>query len=604
MFATWTHFADHMAPIWFALPESERGVFLVDHVDLAEYVASLGIAPVTHDWPKGDRPLFVAAFGDQKHAQKLGRTRIARMEHGIGQSFLDSRSGSYAGGVGADGVGLFLCPNEYSADKWRQFYPRARVEVVGCPKLASLPAREPSDVPPPVAALSFHWPGGNRRTKELMETSGCFYEYRDQLVSLHRRYSLIGHGHPRAQTTLVRYYRRLGIPFVDSFADVCRQADVYVCDTNCVVPETPILCADLRWRPAGALNPGDLVIGCDEERTRQGVLRNGLLVQREDRRFHTSVVEANELKVMPCVTVQTTDGDLTVSAHHPYLVRRTIPHVYEWPRNGWTYNRSHERWDWVKATDLRVGDEVAFVGDPWSDATDRDAGWLAGMLDGEGNLNQQRVSVAQNPGAVLNELMRQLSERAIPFCDQRTGRRCRKLTLGGRFFGRLRVLGQLRPVRLLQEAERQQIWEGVNVSAAVRRATVTGIGDAGDREVAALQTSTRTFVAGGFMAHNSTIYEWASTGRPVVVVNSKDYRRELKHGLRFDWGPVTNVGVQCDRPADIIDAIAEALQDAPERRRAREQALDIVYAYRDGSAAQRAADALLDWASESVRVAA
>jgi hypothetical protein len=79
----------------------------------------------------------------------------------------------------------------------------------------------------------------------------------------------------------------------------------------------------------------------------------------------------------------------------------------------------------------------------------------------------------------------------------------------------------------------------------------------------------------------------------VVVLNRPDYRRHVNHGLRF-WD-AADVGVQVDRPADLSDAVADALRDDPSRQAAREAALGLVYAYRQG-AAKRAADAIMDWA--------
>jgi hypothetical protein len=35
------------------------------------------------------------------------------------------------------------------------------------------------------------------------------------------------------------------------------------CD-NCLVPDTPILYADMTWRPIGDAQPGDVIIGFDE----------------------------------------------------------------------------------------------------------------------------------------------------------------------------------------------------------------------------------------------------------------------------------------------------------------------------------------------------
>jgi hypothetical protein len=94
--------------------------------------------------------------------------------------------------------------------------------------------------------------------------------------------------------------------------------------------------------------------------------------------------------------------------------------------------------------------------------------------------------------------------------------------------------------------------------------------------------------------NTSVGFAFAATGRPVVVMNSPRYDRRVTHGLRF-W-EAASVGVNCDDPRKLGDCIEEALADPPERRAAREAALDLVYAYRSG-AGQRAADVLMDWAA-------
>lgn len=96
--------------------------------------------------------------------------------------------------------------------------------------------------------------------------------------------------------------------------------------------------------------------------------------------------------------------------------------------------------------------------------------------------------------------------------------------------------------------------------------------------------------------NSSSLYEFAATGRPVVVLNGSGYRRDVDHGLRF-W-EASKVGVNCDDPRQLVAAVTEALQDDPQRRADREAALDIVYAYRHGAAA-RAAAVLADWEKES-----
>ena len=94
--------------------------------------------------------------------------------------------------------------------------------------------------------------------------------------------------------------------------------------------------------------------------------------------------------------------------------------------------------------------------------------------------------------------------------------------------------------------------------------------------------------------NSSTLFAFAATGRPVVVLNPPWYDRRVDHGLRF-WD-AADVGVQCNDPRELGPAINEALHDTPGQKRRREAALELVYAYRTG-AAQRAADVLQEWAA-------
>jgi hypothetical protein len=213
------HFADHIAPIWLALSEEQRGTLYLrtPRPDLPNSVVAAA--------PASRRPTLVASIGDLKRGR--GR-RNAIMEHGCGQSFggdpRTAERGSYAGGAGRDAE-LFLHPGNHPAARDRARYPKARVEVVGCAKLDSLPRRDRGE--PPVVAVSFHW-----NCTICAETRPAWDVFRGHVAELSKSMQVIGHGHPRIIRRLAAMYKRLGIETVASFEEVCRRADVYVNDCS------------------------------------------------------------------------------------------------------------------------------------------------------------------------------------------------------------------------------------------------------------------------------------------------------------------------------------------------------------------------------------
>lgn len=238
-------FIDHLAPLWKALPAGLRGRFLVPHELMAKATAR-GIDATEFAYPpyvpnppsRHDGPLaLVASAGDIKHGRRLGYGPFIFLEHGAGQSYGDASGsvfhGAYAGGPDRDDVILNLVPNETCAERWRASYPQTPTVVIGCPKLDTLPRRVPGPV---TVAISFHWPAS-------MLISGyagnALPDFLPQLGMLAKRFNVIGHAHPKFgwPDQMKPIYEGLGIPFVSDFDDVCRQADVYVCDNSSTIFE-------------------------------------------------------------------------------------------------------------------------------------------------------------------------------------------------------------------------------------------------------------------------------------------------------------------------------------------------------------------------------
>jgi hypothetical protein len=258
-----SHFLDHLAPIWHALPV--KGRFLVDR-SLVERARARGIeaesidaqswrnAPQQPPNPSGT-PALVASIGDIKIGRRLGYGPFAFLEHGAGQSYQGRSSymASYAGGPDRSDNELFLVPNEYSARLWRKSYPNALVEIVGSSKLDSLPRREGGG--PPVVALSFHgdWPTG------VPYGGNALGDFATLLPKLAAEFNVIGHCHPGRTwpDRMARTYAKLGIEYVPEFEDVCRRADVYVCDNSSTIFEfastgRPVVLLNARhWQRGG-----------------------------------------------------------------------------------------------------------------------------------------------------------------------------------------------------------------------------------------------------------------------------------------------------------------------------------------------------------------
>lgn len=91
---------------------------------------------------------------------------------------------------------------------------------------------------------------------------------------------------------------------------------------------------------------------------------------------------------------------------------------------------------------------------------------------------------------------------------------------------------------------------------------------------------------------SSTLYEFAATDRPVVVLDAPWYRKHVHHGLRF-W-EYADVGIRIQEPVQLLPAIGAALSDRPPIRAHRQEIIRHVYSgLDDGYSTERAVDAIV-----------
>lgn len=231
--ATEPHFIDHLAAVYHALGD-DAGTF---HTTAALVPRArshrIDATPRLPDTAGG--AIIVASYGDLKKARATGRPVIL-MEHGAGQSYVGTVSGSYLGAPDRAGVIGVLVPGEMQAAVHRAAHPDIPAAVVGSPKMDRWhtdPPRHRDPDRPPTIALSFHWD-----CTLLPETRTAWRHYVRALPRLAATFEhVIGHGHPRIIRHLAPQYVKNGFDVIQRFDDVLDRADVYVCDNSSTLYE-------------------------------------------------------------------------------------------------------------------------------------------------------------------------------------------------------------------------------------------------------------------------------------------------------------------------------------------------------------------------------
>jgi transposase-like protein len=179
---------------------------------------------------------------------------------------------------------------------------------------------------------------------------------------------------------------------------------------------------------------------------------------------------------------------------------------------------------------LAVGDRIWAVVDPWEEETSKEAGYLAGVYDGEGyidrnpisqgknkgkpNTNQGfRVGFVQADGVVNDRVAAGLSRFGFDPVVRLVTAEKRASSLGTKTMyttnitglaNSLSFLGRIRPSRLL--SYNHEMWEGKSFKGAggfTNTKTIVAIDQLPEQELVDMQTSTGTFIAGGLISHNS-----------------------------------------------------------------------------------------------------
>lgn len=287
------HHADHLFPIWRALDEGERGEFIVTP-NVVAHAAKAGVrVRVCHPNTRSRDPVLLASWNDVK---VCGRRPFVMVEHGSGQAYGPQPAADTTPDFKHScRLVLLLAPNEAVAHRTRLHHPHARVEVVGSARVEVLavarlrsligtyppgssresanisdgavtvgsPSRVVAEVRqrssgsrPPVAAFAWHW------ASPLHPCARTAFPHWQQAVTElaamtddARGFTMLGHGHPRMESLLRKFYARVGIRWATA-AEVIEQADVLGFDSTsfgfeCAAVGIPVVLLDAPWFDTG-----------------------------------------------------------------------------------------------------------------------------------------------------------------------------------------------------------------------------------------------------------------------------------------------------------------------------------------------------------------
>lgn len=266
----------------------------------------------------------------------------------------------------------------------------------------------------------------------------------------------------------------------------------------CVDPKTRILTAELKWVAIEDLSVGQEIIGVDEF---------GAGGKGQHRKMRTAKVEAVARVHRKAYRIVFDDGrEVVCTDRHPWMTRKA--HVdARWRSISGKGNHVVGR--------IKVGTQIRWIAKPWGDSSVED-GWFGGILDGEGSMAKDTesagVCVAQRPGSVWDRMEEYLRTRGYSYRieDDKGSRPSKfgKVPVPKLCIGRqdelFRLLGQTRPTRFIN----RRFWEGRELpgkKSGIGWSTVSSIEEIGEQTMIDLQTSTGTYIAEGFVSHNTTL---------------------------------------------------------------------------------------------------
>jgi intein/homing endonuclease len=290
----------------------------------------------------------------------------------------------------------------------------------------------------------------------------------------------------------------------------------------CLDPATRVLTSDLRWIPIEEVTTGMELLSVDE------FPMDGKNEKKSERKMRPATVIARKCVYDDAYKITMENGAVLIATgDHRFLCKERSGSVPTW------VSVNSKRGTRTRSP-IRVGDSIRYVSNPWDGITYDDA-WFGGMIDGEGSFRARplpssgmELTVSQTFNEALERAINYVEKSGYTYRIEMDDRKAGELSkLGNKPVAKicinrtdelLKVIGKCRPARFVSK----NWWDGRGLpgkKSGTAWVKVSSIEPLGKRRMIDLQTSTKTFIAEGFVSHNSTVTEALIAHRTMFFKN-------------------------------------------------------------------------------------
>ena len=314
----------------------------------------------------------------------------------------------------------------------------------------------------------------------------------------------------------------------------------------CMAPHHKVLRDDLRWVECGSINVGDTILGFDEYGPNRKFKATKVLVKNFD--------EAELFEV-------------TLKSGKKFQVTKE----HRWLTSHKRKDSGYLQGNWIETQNLRTDkayySKVPRFFETWEEDVSKEAGWLAGMFDGEGSISKCRVdfTIAQRPGLVMTKLEQLLKQKYNKDCIKRIIKKnsdCLSLRFTGNQYSKIEFLGKIRPERLINKFNFNQMGR-MEIKSTCLVDEVIDIKSIGKGVIVKLTTDSGTFILDGYPMHNC-VQDVNVTHRLFQHIQ-KQTIAESSYQLEHDFAHAIERQIRSGFPFDVDQCLN--LVDGLERRK-------------------------------------